>query len=366
VTGDFIVRSNLEAQIAIAVLALSLAAPAAAASKRTKAATSQELREGAPGRLHSDSSIAIIDGQPILYSEIEKVIGLEVRKAEAEYLEKVYELRRGALDQLVMSRLLDDEAKKAGKTTGQWMEEFLREVPELTDEQLHKAFEENAAQLDGATFEQSKDRLREHVRRNEGQKRFAAHVEGLTAKRDVKVLLVPPEPLRLPVAATGPSRGSDEAKVTIVEFSDFQCPYCSRARGTLARLLEEYKGKVRLVYRHFPLAIHAEAEKAAEASLCAQDQGKFWELHDRMFAEQDKLSVGDLKAAAKDLGLGATTFDACLDEGTKSAAVAADVRAAREVGVQGAPAFFVNGALISGAAPYEQFKAFVDREIERM
>jgi protein-disulfide isomerase len=312
------------------------------------------------------SPIASIDGKPILYSEIEGSIGAHVRLAEAEYLNKAYELRRGALDQLVMTRLVEAEAKKAGKDVSHWIEEdILAKIPEPTEEELHKAYGENKDQLSGADFEQSKARLREHLRNVEGRKRFSAYVQELVAKHEVKVLLVPPELVRFAVQASGPSRGAEKAKVTIVEFSDFQCPYCSRIGSTLAQVLKEYDGKVRVVYRQFPLGFHPLARKAAEASLCANDQGKFWELHDRMFANQSKLSVSDLKAAAKDLGLDASKFEVCLDGGTKGAAVEADLRAGQEVGVQGTPSLFVNGVFINGAVPLEQLKATIDRELTR-
>src|SRR5262249_53017256 len=142
-----------------------------------------------------------------------------------------------------------------------------------------------------------------------GEKREDAvvpFVEDLKSKAGAKILLEAP---RTEVAATGPARGPDGAKVTIVEFSDFQCPYCARGRKVVDEVLKSYPKDVRVVFRDFPLPMHDNAQKAAEAGQCAAEQGKFWELHDWMFDHQDKLSVAELTAAAKSLGLDGKKFD---------------------------------------------------------
>ena len=183
----------------------------------------------------------------------------------------------------------------------------------------------------------------------------------------LQITLAQPNLPRVEVAASGPSRGPENAPVTIVEFSDFQCPYCGREYPVVERVMKEYDGKVRLVFRHFPLEFHPFAQKAAEAGACAADQGgeKFWKLHDRMFTNQQKLAVDDLKGYAKELGLDSSRFEKCLDSGEKRALVEADEKAGQEAGVSGTPAFFVNGVFINGAVPYEQFKDAVDRELKR-
>ncbi|HYY53594.1 MAG TPA: thioredoxin domain-containing protein, partial [Myxococcales bacterium] len=165
--------------------------------------------------------------------------------------------------------------------------------------------------------------------------------------------------------AKGPARGPANAPVTIVEFSDFQCPYCGREYPVIERLMKEYDGKVRLVFRQYPLDFHQQAGKAAEASLCAADQGKFWELHDKMFTHQDKLAVTDLKGYAKSLGMDAAKFEKCLDSGEKKTLVDEDLKAGNAAGVSGTPAFFINGIFINGAQPYEQMKQAVDRELRK-
>ena len=143
--------------------------------------------------------------------------------------------------------------------------------------------------------------------------RQAAFLRELRQKYGVKVLM---EPLRVSIDTAGaPVRGKADAPVTIVEFSDFQCPFCARARPTVNRVREVYGDKVRILFRHFPLQNHPQASKAAEAASCADEQGKFWEMHDRLFQSQTKLQVTDLKQHAADLGLKGEEFSACLDSG---------------------------------------------------
>src|SRR5437763_208411 len=154
------------------------------------------------------------------------------------------------------------------------------------------------------------------------------------------------------VAAIGPARGPAQAKVTIVEFSDFQCPYCARAQPVMQEVLKTYGSDVRLVFRDFPLSFHGDAAKAAEASHCADEVGKFWALHDWMFDNQRNLSVDELKAAAATLGLDRARFDRCLESGKYRELVQSNQRDGEKAGVTGTPAFFINGTMLKGALPF--------------
>jgi len=154
--------------------------------------------------------------------------------------------------------------------------------------------------------------------------------------------------------------GSDNATVTILEYSDFQCPFCGQAEPTIKQILDKYPNDVRVIYKHFPLSqIHPYSEKAAEAAECAADQGKFWEMHDIMFANQNNLYTNSLKQYAKDIGLNTDDFNSCLDSGAMKPRVDNDLRDGGEAGVRGTPAFFVNGRLISGAQPFSVFDSAV-------
>jgi protein-disulfide isomerase len=163
-----------------------------------------------------------------------------------------------------------------------------------------------------------------------------------------------------------PALGAANAPVTIVEFSDFQCPFCQRVAPTLKKLRETYGDKIRIVWKDFPLtSIHPQAFKAAEAAQCAREQGKFWEYHDRLFANQQALQLDALKQYAAQLGLDAAKFNACVDMATYAERVQAQMQVGANLGVNSTPAVFVNGRLLSGAQPYETFAQVIDEELAR-
>ena len=193
--------------------------------------------------------------------------------------------------------------------------------------------------------------------------RRAAFLKGLRAKAGVKVFL---EPVRVEIApGFDRSLGPKDAPVTIVEFSDFQCPYCARVRADLARLRERHPGKLRLVFRDFPLAMHKEARKAAEAGRCADEQGKFWEMHDRLFGDQKRLQLEDLKQRAAEIGLDPQAFGSCLDSGRTGGAVKGDLAEGARYGVTRTPTFFVNGRYLSGSQSLENFDQVIEDALER-
>jgi len=175
------------------------------------------------------------------------------------------------------------------------------------------------------------------------------------------------EPARTAVATEGrPSTGAEDAPVTIVEFSDFQCPYCATMVSTLKEIEKNYKDQVRIVYLQFPLTrIHPNAQKAAEASLCANEQNQFWQMHDALFADQAKLGVDELRRKAEKLSLDMAAFNACLDGGKYASAVRADIAEGIKAGVNGTPAFLVNGRLFSGSRPYDELQKVVEDELQR-
>jgi protein-disulfide isomerase len=164
----------------------------------------------------------------------------------------------------------------------------------------------------------------------------------------------------------GPERGPHDAVVTIVEFSDFECPFCGRFTPVLQRVLAAYPTQVRLIFRNFPLrSVHQNAEKAAEAAACAAVQGKFWEMHDVLFAEQNSLSLGALKEKAKRIGLDTQAFDDCLDSGEGTRAVDQDGEAGVELGLSSTPTSFINGRYVNAALSFEELSALIDDELQR-
>lgn len=158
-----------------------------------------------------------------------------------------------------------------------------------------------------------------------------------------------------------PAWGPPDAPVTIVEFGDYQCPYCKQFYDeTLPQISETYESQIRFVFRDFPLAIHPDAQKAAEASECADDQERFWDYHDLLWANQSALDVDSLKAYAAQLGLDTATFDECLDSGANAEEVQNDYDDGVSYGVTGTPAFFINGIMVAGAQPFSVFQTIID------
>jgi len=181
----------------------------------------------------------------------------------------------------------------------------------------------------------------------------------------IRVALEAPR-LNVAIAASNPTLGRATAPVTLVEFSDYQCPYCQRVEPTLKRLREAYGDKIRFVWKDFPLTqIHPQAFKAGEAAHCAGDQGKYWELHDVLFNKQQELQPPDLKRHAAELGLDANAFNQCLDSSKHGARVRDGVSEGGALGVNSTPTIFINGRRLSGAQPYEAFTAIIDEELAR-
>jgi protein-disulfide isomerase len=188
-------------------------------------------------------------------------------------------------------------------------------------------------------------------------------VKELRTKAGVTTNLEPP---RFDVGiGTSPAKGPATAPVTIVEFADFECPYCGRVLPIVQQVLETYGDKVRLAFRDYPLPNHTKAPKASEAAACAAEQGQFWEMYEKLFASAPRLDEIDLKRYAIDLGLDSATFYECLDSGKTAAQVQANVQAGQELGISGTPAFFINGRLVGGAQPFERFQEVIDEELKR-
>jgi protein-disulfide isomerase len=280
---------------------------------------------------------------------------------QAELDAATYEQRKQALDQLVVKKLIEQKAKAEGiAPEALYKREVTDKVKGPSDAEMKAFYDEQSKRQPLPPYDQVKEQISQYMSRNGQAEAQRAFVDRLKKELNVQTTLKPP---RVQVAAEGPSKGPATAPVTIVEFSDFQCPYCSKAEETVDKVMKSYDGKVRLVYRDYPLPFHPQAEKAAEAAHCAGDQGKYWEMHHKLFANQKALEPPALKGYAKDLNLDQPKFDKCLDAGEKAKLVEANKKAGEQVGVSGTPAFFVNGVMLSGAQPYEEFKSVIDQEL---
>jgi protein-disulfide isomerase len=308
------------------------------------------------------ATVAKIGSEIITEGDLDAKVKSQLSRLETEHRQKVYDLKSEALEGMIDDRLLDSKAKAEGITKEKLIErEVTAKIAEPSAADIQMVYDQTKARGGNLpALDVVRPRIIAFLKEQGSEKTRQEYLEKLRAGAKVETLLSPP---RIEVAAVGPTRGEAKAPVTIVEFSDFECPFCVRAEDVIKKVMEAYPGKIRLVYRDYPLPFHARAQKASEAALCAGDQDKYWQMHEKLFANQKALEVGQLKQHAKDLGLATDKFDKCLDSGEKAATVEASKKAGEEAGVNGTPHFFINGRGLSGAQPFEKFKEIIDREL---
>jgi len=319
----------------------------------------------------NDKRLAVVNGETITEKQVQTEAAAELDRLEAKRLQFESGLVRdkqtvleNQLNQMIEDRVLTAEAKKRGTTTDKLVEDEVdKKVAVPADEAILKFYNDNKARINCSFADTARD-IRDYLMDRERDKAFTAFIDGL--KKDYKVTSYI-EPARVTVATAGfPSKGPANAAVTIVEFSDFECPYCGGFYPTLKEIEKNYKDRIRIVYRQFPLtSIHPRALKAAEASLCANDQGQFWQMHDAMFTDQKNLEVSDLKDKAAKLTLNTGTFNACLDSSKYASIIKNEILEGAKLGVNGTPSMFINGRFLSGDQPYDDLAKVIDDELNR-
>jgi protein-disulfide isomerase len=343
-----------------------------AACANTKTATSRPdagVKAGGPSldsRVALDPSVtvAVVNGQEVKGSDLDKQVQDQLTATTDEFSEKIHEIRKQGLEQLVDEKIIDLEAKAKGVDKETLMKTEVKDkITPPTDEEVQGFYDRVVKGRNPVSLEDAKPQITQQLMQEKATTRIKTYLDELKAKYGVKTSLPTPPVQRKEVEAVGPAKGPANAKVTIVEFSDFECPYCSRAIVTVDEVVKKYGDKVRLVFRQFPLPFHEHAGKAAEAALCAGEQGKFWEMHDKLFANQRALEVEQLSGYAKDIGVDQAKFDECLKSGKMAATIKKDTEAGKAVGVTGTPAFFINGRMLSGAQPLDAFTEIIDSEL---
>jgi protein-disulfide isomerase len=340
--------------ICIPVLALALGCPPA-----------EKTTEPDTGGVGGSTPAADLDGATVTVAEVDAWIKEQLFDQTTDKRDptKLYEIRSRALDDMINERLLEQEAAPRGLTPDELIRQETEKQTAVGDEELLAFYEANKERMGEAGFEKVKPQILRHLQQQRGNTAAKEYIEALRARASIEIHIDAP---RVEVRATGPSLGPDDAPVTIIEFSDYQCPYCSRAEPVVKQILERYPSEVRFVFRHFPLdRIHPQARGAAEAAACANQQDRFWDFHGKLFTPGAKFDAESLQQYASDLELDLEAFQTCVEERRFQADIETDVAEGQQAGVTGTPGFFVNGIPVKGARPLDDFVAIIEKELGR-
>jgi protein-disulfide isomerase len=323
-------------------LGLSFGAPTLLRGQEARPASHEEV-------------VAVLDGKPLTLADLEHKEAAKLLPARDQY----YKAQREALDQLIDDALLDMQAQREHVTVQQLLDSHvMTKIKDPTEDQLEVYYE--GLQTD-QPFAAVRDKILETIRQHRIAKARKEYLNSLRNQANLEVLLASPS---VDVAlGNAPTRGAQNAPVLVIEFADYECPYCQKIAPDLKRLQQDYSGKVLFAFKDFPLPMHKHSQKTAEATRCAGLQDKFWEYHDLLFAKGSGLEIAQLKDYARTLKLDADAFDRCLDSGETAAAVKQDLEQGQKLGLTGTPSFFVNGHFFSGAASYSMIREIVDQQL---
>lgn len=341
----------------ILAVALLLGVGAGACQRPDRSAATREGSAGA-----GEAAVAArVGDRAITLAEVDRAIESELARIEVER----YRARKAKLDELIDRALIERGAKEAGLSPEEFLE---KEVAAKVEPPSEQAIEEVLQRFERQGQPVDRDQMIPRIRQALTQQAFQAKQQAVLAElrraASVQIALEPPR-IRVETAG-GIQQGPADAPITLVEFSDYQCPFCARSQATVKEVLEKYRGRIRHVFMDFPLeAIHPQARSAASAARCAHEQGKFWEYHSLLYERQRELSPDNYRKWAEELSLDGERFDACLASGKYDATIQASLEAGRRAGVTGTPGFFVNGIPISGAQPFAVFEETIEGELSR-
>ncbi len=318
----------------------------------TAAAPSCLCAQAAP----QNDTVATVNGERITGAD------LGIRGQLIKLEQQSYQLRIRAVETVITRKLVEQAARSRGLSVEELLkQEVDAKVPDPTPGEV-EAFYLGLRDKFNQPLEQVREQVRAQLKSLKTNDAREAFLRQLHAKADVVISVEGP---RVQVeAGAAPRRGVVSAPVTIVEFSDFQCPYCKRAQPALKQILSRYGDKISLVFKDLPLNIHPQAQPAAEAARCASEQGKFWQYHDELFEAAQLEPDLYVKIAGK-LGLDLDAFAACRQSGRYGTALKNDIQYAFTVGATSTPSFFINGISLSGAQPVEAFTSIIDAELAR-
>lgn len=317
-------------------------------------ATTLTVNSAAQQTNQENDAVAKVGGTYLNSADFEKKEAGDL--LQARYT--MYLSERKVLDKYIDDQILDMQAKREGLTVDQLLDkEAYKGIKDPTDDQMEVYYEGLGVDQPFATV---KDQILDHIRELRKTKARTAYVDKLRVESNIRILLAPPT---ADVDAQSVNiQGSKDAPVTLVEFADYQCPYCAKMNPVLQTLEKEYGNKLSVVFKDFPLPMHKDAEKAAEAARCAGDQGKYWEYHDLLFSSH-QTDLTSLKSHAGQLKLDQAKFDACVDSGAEAAAVKKDLEEGQRLGLTATPSFFVNGHFFNGSADASTIREIIGMEM---
>jgi protein-disulfide isomerase len=355
---------TLSKTVAILLLTAAVTAPAFAKKDKPKAETAPPApTASATAASGSGDSrpAATVGGKVITMEELDRAAANQL----AKFRQQEYDVRAGVLNGLIQQQLITAEAAARKVTEADLMKaEVDDKAGSPTPDEVSQFYEKNKARMGGKTFDEIKPDIENALKGQKANERRGQFLTELTAKNNVKVLLEPPR-ATVTIRPGAPAMGPADAPVTIVEWSDYQCPFCKRAFPTVEQVLAEYKDKVRYIHLDYPLPFHQMAMPASQAVHCAGDQGKFWEYSNNLYAVAGDLGAADLTKRAADLGLDGAAFEACTTSKKHEALIKSNFDDGAALGVTGTPAFFINGRMLVGAQPIEQFREVINDELSR-
>ncbi len=305
--------------------------------------------------------VAKINGMDITEEELvgeDKLDFFDLKKRE-------YELKMDRLNKLMVDRLVGGEAKKANLSVEEYINKTVIKGDIKIGDAEFKKFVKDKRIPDAQLTPQIKERINTYLQTQKKQELVQQYIAKLTKSNPVEVYFTKPKQHIEVAVGKAPSAGKADAKVTVIEFSDFQCPFCSKGADVLNEIKKKYGNKVLVAFKHFPLPMHKEARPASESSMCVHEQSvdKFWKYHDLLFKNQDKFDDANLEKFVKDVGADVTKWKECFTTKKFKDFVQADLDQGEKIGVRSTPTFFINGQLISGALPLESFSEIIDEEL---
>ncbi len=304
---------------------------------------------------------AIIDNQIITNQQVFDSITGKLYEAEM----KVYEVKLNQLNSMLLSRLIESHPLNKGMNSQEFLNKFVIKNVTTSPQEVEQFIKANRIPAE-KTNPELKEKVTEYIKSDKARVAVANWFAIQSKEHGVVINLIKPQRPRLDVPiGNAPVLGDKNAKITIIEYSDFQCPYCASAESKIKRLQKDYPGNIKLVYKNFPLGFHGEAFIAAEAGLCAHEQSDeyFWQLHEMMFADPRGLKRVGLKSKATKLGLNVEQFEKCMDDKKYYSSINRDIAEGKKIGVNSTPIFFINGIIVKGNKAYKEFTDIVDAEL---